>query len=61
LHSNADLTFGTKQGAYLISTIQDTQPKQSSGENGALSREDIVKVIVFDISVPYFATLGESC
>ncbi|CEO98004.1 hypothetical protein PBRA_006118 [Plasmodiophora brassicae] len=43
LHSNADLTFGTKQGVYLIATIQETQPKLSGAAGAGKSREEIVK------------------
>jgi dynein heavy chain len=42
MHPNADLTFRRKEGLALLSTLADTQPKQSGGGGGGLSREDIV-------------------
>ena len=42
MHPNADLTFRRKEGLALLATLADTQPKQSGGGGGGLSREDIV-------------------
>ena len=42
MHPNADLTFRRKEGLALLETLADTQPKQSGGSSGGLSREDIV-------------------
>jgi dynein heavy chain len=42
LHSNADLTFRKKESNEMISTLLDTQPKESSGSGGK-SREEEVK------------------
>jgi dynein heavy chain len=42
LHANADLTFGTTEGQYILNTINDTQPKDTSVKAGAKTREEIV-------------------
>jgi len=41
LHPNADLTFRVKEVNEMISTLTETQPKQSSGGSGQ-SRESVV-------------------
>jgi len=41
LHPNADLTFRVKETTALLSTILDTQPKESAAAGGA-TREDVV-------------------
>jgi len=41
MHPNADLTFRTKEVTGLLSTILETQPKQSAAAGG-MSREDVV-------------------
>merc|ERR1711871_178880 len=42
LHPNADLTFRFKEVHQLLDTIVETQPKQSSGESGGKTREELV-------------------
>jgi len=42
LHANAALIYGSTRTKNMMSTILDTQPKESSG-SGGLTREDIVK------------------
>eukprot|EP00462_Mataza_sp_D1_P017376 CAMPEP_0175163132 /NCGR_PEP_ID=MMETSP0087-20121206/25561_1 /TAXON_ID=136419 /ORGANISM="Unknown Unknown, Strain D1" /LENGTH=4572 /DNA_ID=CAMNT_0016451765 /DNA_START=103 /DNA_END=13822 /DNA_ORIENTATION=+ len=42
LHGNADLTFGTAESIYILDTINDTQPKETSSSKGAKTREEIV-------------------
>eukprot|EP00164_Ancoracysta_twista_P001803 GFYU01002367.1.p1 GENE.GFYU01002367.1~~GFYU01002367.1.p1 ORF type:complete len:811 (+),score=281.55 GFYU01002367.1:300-2435(+) len=41
LHSNADLTYRTKESTTIMTTIIDIQPKESGG-GGGLTREEIV-------------------
>jgi dynein heavy chain len=41
LHSNSDLTYGTSQATYILSTIGDTQPK-AANVGGGKTREEIV-------------------
>ena len=41
LHPNADLTFRLKESLEMISTLQETRPKDSGG-NQAVSRDDMV-------------------
>ena len=41
LHPNADLTFRVKEATALLHTLGETQPK-GGGDNGGVSREDIV-------------------
>jgi dynein heavy chain, axonemal len=41
LHSNADLTFRTKESLEMINTITETRPKESSASSGK-TREEIV-------------------
>jgi dynein heavy chain len=43
LHANADLTFRLKESLEMINVLIDTQPKDSGGGAGGLSREDQVK------------------
>jgi dynein heavy chain len=42
LHINADLTFGTTEGQYILGTINDTQPKDTVVAKGAKTREEVV-------------------
>ena len=42
LHPNADLTFRFKEVNQLLDTIVETQPKQSSGQSGGKTREELV-------------------
>jgi dynein heavy chain len=42
LHVNADLTFGTRESNYILDTINETQPKDTSAVKGAKSREELV-------------------
>ena len=42
MHPNADLTFRFKEANFLLSTILETQPKQSDGTLGGMTREDLV-------------------
>jgi len=42
LHANAALTYGSTRTKNMMSTILETQPKESSG-SGGMTREDIVK------------------
>ena len=42
MHPNADLTFRFKEASFLLNTILETQPKQSDGSVGGMTREDAV-------------------
>jgi len=42
LHVNADLTFGTNETMYILNTIADTQPRETSTKGNSKTREDIV-------------------
>mmetsp|Transcript_6024 Transcript_6024/g.9342 ORF Transcript_6024/g.9342 Transcript_6024/m.9342 type:complete len:843 (+) Transcript_6024:3-2531(+) len=42
LNTNADLTFGTAESIYILGTINDTQPKDTSAKAGAKTREELV-------------------
>jgi dynein heavy chain len=42
LNGNADLTFGTAESGYILGTINDTQPKETTVTKGAKTREELV-------------------
>lgn len=42
MHSNADITFRTKQCNELLNTVIDMQPKESAASAGGPTREEIV-------------------
>jgi dynein heavy chain len=49
LHGNADLTYGTAESGYMLNTINDTQPKETSAKAGAKTREEIVYEMCEDL------------
>jgi dynein heavy chain len=57
LHPNADLTFRFKEVTQLLDTIVETQPKQSTGESGGMTREEMVcgkcEELTKDIPIDY--------
>lgn len=42
LNTNADLTFGSSEALYIIETVNETQPKETGGGGGGLTREQQV-------------------
>jgi len=43
LHSNSELTYGTNQATYILSTISDTQPKKAAAGGGKTREEEVVE------------------
>jgi dynein heavy chain len=54
MHQNANITFQSKETAYLITTILDVQPRVSSGGSGKSNDE-----IVFELSESILSKLPE--
>jgi dynein heavy chain len=49
LHPNADLTYRQLEASMLLSTIQETQPKEGASSSGGKTRDELVKEKALEI------------